>query len=67
MRVFGFAVGFCPSHHSGHPACMPDGVHGLAACRSKAPLTHEPGPDVQTITKITIVIGLSNSGTDTLA
>jgi hypothetical protein len=46
---------------------MPAVVRRLAAYRSKALLTRETGPDVQTITKITIVIGLANPGTDTLA
>jgi len=46
---------------------MRTGIHRLAACRSKALLTHDKRPDVQTITKINIVIGLVVSGTDTLA
>jgi hypothetical protein len=46
---------------------MPAVVRRLAACRSKALLTHDERPNVQTITRITIVIGLFSSGTDTLA
>jgi acetyl esterase/lipase len=55
------------THHSGPLACMPAGVRGLAACRSKAPLTHEAGPYVQSVTGTRKVIGLADSGTDTLA
>ena len=47
--------GYFPSHHSGPPACMPAVVRRLAACRSKALLTHETRPDIQAATKARIV------------